>query len=29
MNRLGESILYHRGELVGSVRYDADEGFIG
>ena len=29
MSRLGESILYHKGELVGSVRYEANEDFIG
>jgi hypothetical protein len=28
MNRLGESIIYHKGNLVGSVIYETDEGFI-
>lgn len=28
MNRLGESIIYYKGDLVGSVVYEADEGFI-
>ena len=28
MNRLGESIIYHKGYLIGTVRYQADEGFI-
>lgn len=25
MNRLGESIIYYKGELVGTVKYSADE----
>lgn len=25
MNRLGESIIYFKGELVGTVKYSADE----
>ena len=28
MNQLGESIIYFHGELVGTVRYKADEGPI-
>ena len=28
LNRLGESIVYYKGELVGSVRYQTDEGII-
>ncbi len=28
MNQLGESIIYYHGELVGTVRYKADEGPI-
>lgn len=28
MNQLGESIIYYQGELVGTVRYKADEGPI-
>jgi hypothetical protein len=25
MTRLGESIVYHRGELIGTVKYEADD----
>jgi hypothetical protein len=28
MNRLGESVIYHKGDLVGTVRYETDEGLI-
>jgi hypothetical protein len=28
MNRLGESIIYHKGDLIGIVKYEADEGLI-
>ena len=28
MNRLGESIIYFKGELVGNVKYETDEGLI-
>jgi hypothetical protein len=28
MNQLGESIIYHHGELVGTVKYKTDEGPI-
>jgi hypothetical protein len=28
MNRLGESIIYFKGELVGHVKYETDEGII-
>jgi len=28
MNRLGESIIYHKGDFIGSVKYEADEGLI-
>ena len=28
MNRLGESIIYHQGSLIGTVRYKADDGLI-
>lgn len=28
LNRLGESIVYYKGELVGTVRYQTDEGAI-
>lgn len=28
INRLGESIIYYKGELVGTVKYQADEGPI-
>ena len=28
MNRLGESIIYHKGDLIGSVKYEVDEGLI-
>ena len=28
MHQLGESIIYYQGELVGTVRYKADEGPI-
>lgn len=26
MNRLGESIIYYKGSLVGTVRYETDDG---
>lgn len=26
MNQLGESIIYYQGELIGTVRYKADDG---
>ena len=28
MNRLGESIIYHKGFLVGTVKYEIDDGLI-
>lgn len=28
MSRLGESIIYHKGHLVGTVQYNVDEGLI-
>jgi len=28
MNRLGESIIYHNGYLVDTVRYELDDGLI-
>jgi hypothetical protein len=28
MNRLGESIIYHKGFLIGSVKYEADDGWV-
>lgn len=28
MNRLGESIIYHNGELVGTVKYKTDDGLL-
>jgi hypothetical protein len=28
MSRLGESIIYHKGHLVGSVKYEVDDGYI-
>lgn len=28
MNRLGESIIYFNGDLVGTVKYEADDGLL-
>ncbi|HWI90295.1 MAG TPA: hypothetical protein VNT20_03425 [Flavisolibacter sp.] len=28
MNRLGESIIYFKGELLGTVKYQTDDGHI-
>jgi len=28
MSRLGESIIYHKGHLVGTVKYEFDDGYI-
>lgn len=28
MNRLGESVVYFKGDLVGTVRYETDDGLI-
>jgi hypothetical protein len=28
MNRLGESIIYFKGDLVGTVKYETDDGFV-
>lgn len=28
MNRLGESVIYFKGDLVGTVRYKADDGLV-
>lgn len=28
LNSLGESIIYYKGELVGTIRYQTDEGAI-
>jgi hypothetical protein len=28
MNRLGESIIYFNGDLIGTVRYEADDGLL-
>jgi hypothetical protein len=28
MNRLGESIIYHKGNFVGTVKYEIDDGLI-
>ena len=28
MNRLGESIVYFKGDLVGTVKYETDDGLI-
>lgn len=28
MNRLGESIIYHNGYLVDTVRYELDDGLV-
>jgi hypothetical protein len=28
MNRLGESIIYFNGDLIGTVKYEADDGLL-
>jgi hypothetical protein len=28
MNRLGESIIYHNGYLIGTVKYEIDDGMF-
>jgi hypothetical protein len=28
MNRLGESIIYFKGDLVGTVKYNTDDGLV-
>jgi hypothetical protein len=28
MNRLGESIIYFKGDLVGTVKYDTNDGLV-
>lgn len=28
MHRLGESIIYYNGDLIGSVKYEADDGMF-
>lgn len=28
MHRLGESVVYYKGDLVGTVRYKADDGLV-
>jgi hypothetical protein len=28
MSRLGESIIYHKGHLVGSVKYEVDDAYL-
>lgn len=28
LNRLGESIIYFRGDLIGTVKYEVDDGLI-
>ena len=28
MNRLGESIIYFKGDLVGTVNYETDDGYV-
>ena len=28
MNRLGESIIYFKGDLIGTVKYEMDDGLI-
>jgi hypothetical protein len=28
MNRLGESVIYHKGYLVGIVKYEVDDGLV-
>jgi len=28
MNHLGESVIYHQGSLVGTVKYQVDDGLV-